>query len=67
MLMLNVDNTDISKLVETTSIRLLILILPKMNRYVKTFKVKDGDKDKKSKLMPFLIDDDKLLEKYQAV
>ena len=33
-----------------------------MNGYVKTFKVKEGDKDKKSnKLMTFLIDDEKLL------
>ena len=26
------------------------MILPKMNGYVKTFKVKDGDKDKNNKL-----------------
>ena len=33
-----------------------------MNGYVKTFKVKEGDKDKKNnKLMTFLIDDEKLL------
>ena len=32
-----------------------------MRRYVKTFKVKDRDKDKNSKLMSFPIDDDKLL------
>ena len=31
------------------------------------FKVKDGDKDKNNKLMSFLIDDDKLLEKYKAI
>ena len=33
-------------------------MLPKMKRYVKTFKVKGGDKD--HKLMSFHIDDDKL-------
>ena len=32
-----------------------------MRRYVKTFKVKDRDKDKNNKLMSFPIDDDKLL------
>ena len=35
--------------------------MPKMTGYVKTFKVKDGDKDKSNKLMPFLIDYEKLL------
>ena len=38
-----------------------------MNRYVKTFKVKDGDKDKHNKLMFFRIDDEKLLQKYKAI
>ena len=33
-----------------------------MNGYVKTFKVKDGDKDKINKSMSFGIDDEKLLE-----
>ena len=28
--------------------RSLVLIIPKMNGYVKTFKVKEGDKDKKT-------------------
>ena len=37
-----------------------------MSRYVKTFKVKDGDKDKNNKLMSFRINDKKLLEKYKA-
>ena len=32
-------------------IRPLVLILPKMSGYVKTFKVKDGYKDKNNKLM----------------
>ena len=40
----------------------LVLILPKMSGYVKTLKVKDGDKDKNNKLMSFHID--KLLEKF---
>ena len=42
--------------------RPLVLIIPKMNGYVKTFKVEEGDKDKKNnKSMTFLIDDEKLL------
>ena len=45
------------------TIRQLVLIIPKMIWYVKTFKVKDGDKDKNNKLMSFCIDDKKLLEK----
>ena len=42
----------------------LVLIMPKMSGYVKTFKVKDGS----NKLMYFNnIDDEKLLEKYKAI
>ena len=41
--------------------------MPKMSRYVKTFKVKDGDKDKNNKQISFGIDDEKLLEKYEAI
>ena len=37
-----------------------------MSGYVKTFKVKDGDKDKINKLMSLRIDDDRLLEKYKT-
>ena len=37
-----------------------------MCRCVKTFKVKDGDKDKSNKLMSFHIDGEKLLEKHKA-
>ena len=48
-------------------IRPLVLILPRMSGYVKTFKSKDGDKDKKTKLMTFRIDDHKLLEKYKTI
>ena len=75
----NVDNIVISKLVETKTnskysigyldkvIRPLVLILPNMNGYAKTFKVKDGDKDKNNKLMSFHINDEKLLEKYKTI
>ena len=38
-----------------------------MSGYVKTFKVKEGDKDKNNKLIPFPIDDKKLLKKYKAI
>ena len=41
--------------------------MPKMSGYVKTFKVKDGDKDKSNKLMSFHKDDEKLLEKYKTI
>ena len=34
-----------------------------MSRYCKTFKVKEGDKDKSNKLISFRINDEKLLEK----
>ena len=71
----NVDNIVISKLVKTKSkskylirylnetIRPLVLIMPKMSGYVKSFKVKEGN----NKLMSFRIDDEKLLEKYKAI
>ena len=45
------------------SIRPLVLIMPKISGYVKTFKVKEGDKNKNNELMSFRIDDEKLLEK----
>ena len=76
----NVDNIVISKLVKTKTnskyligvkldkfIRPLVLRMPKINGYVKTFKVKEGDKDKNNKLMSFCINDQKLLEKYKAI
>ena len=48
--------------------RLLILLFPKISRYVKTFQVKDRDRDKNNKLMSsFGIDDENLLEKYKAI
>ena len=67
----NVDNIVISKLVKTKTnskcligyldkaIRPLVLIIPKMSGYVKTFKVED----KINKLMSFRINDEKLLGK----
>ena len=66
---------DISKLVKIKTncrfltgyldkdIRPLVLIMPKMSGYVKTFKVED----KINKLMSFHRDDEKLLEKYKAI
>ena len=41
--------------------------MPKISEYVKTFKVKDGDKDRNNKLMSFRIDDERLLEKYKSL
>ena len=76
----NVDNIVYSKLVKTKTnskyligvkldkvIRPLVLIMPKISGYVKTFKVKERDKDKNNKLMSFCINDQKLLEKYKAI
>ena len=42
------------------AIRPLVLIMAKMSGYVETFKIKDGDKDKSNKLIPFLTDDEEL-------
>ena len=41
--------------------------MPKMRGYVKTFKVKEGDKGKNNKLMSLHIDDEKLLEKFKVI
>ena len=72
---INVDTLVILKLVKTKTnskylieyldkaIRPLVLIMPKMSGYVKTFKVED----KISKMMLFRINDEKLLEKYKAM
>ena len=61
----NVDSIVVSKLVKTKTnsmyfiwyldktIRPLVLILPKMSGYVKTFKVKERNKDKNNKLLTF--------------
>ena len=48
-------------------IRPLSLIMPKISGYVKTFTVKDKDKDKTNKLMSFRLGDEKLLEKCKAI
>ena len=48
-------------------LRSLVLIMLKMSGYVKTFKVKEGDKDKNNKLMSLRVDDKKLLEKCKAI
>ena len=73
----NIDNIVISKLVETKTnskyltgyfykvLRPLVSIFPKKCRCVKTFKVRDGDKDKSNKLMSFYIDDEKLSKSKQ--
>ena len=41
--------------------------MPKTSGYVKTFKIKNRDKEKNNKLMSFRIDDDKLLAKYKTI
>ena len=41
--------------------------MPKKSGYVKIFKVKNGDKAKNKQLMSFRKDDQKLLEKYEAI
>ena len=38
-----------------------------MSGYVKTFKVKEGEKDETDKLMSFHKEDEKMLEKYTAI
>ena len=75
----NIDNIFISKLAETKIrskyfigyldkvLRPLVLILPKLDGYVETFKVKDRGKAKNIKLISFCIDDEKLLEKYKTI
>ena len=75
---MNVHIIVIKKLVKTKAIsnyligysdkaiRPLILIMPKMSGYVKTFKVKDWNKNKNNKLMSFCIDDENLLEKFKT-
>ena len=76
----NVDQLVISKLSKTkTNSKYLIeikfdksmgpldLIMPKMNEYVKTFEVKNGDQDKNNKLMSLRRDYEKLFENYKAI
>ena len=75
----NIDNIVISTLIKTKTsstyligyldkvIRSVVLVMPKKSGYVRTFKVKDGDKNKNNKLTSFRIDDEMLLEKYKTV
>ena len=75
----NIDNIDISTLIKTKTsstyligyldkvIRSVVLVMPKKSGYVRTFKVKDGDKNKNNKLTSFRIDDETLLETYKTV
>ena len=44
-------------------VRPLVLIMPKISGYVKTFKIEEGNNE----LMSFHINDEKLLEKYEAI
>ena len=74
-------NICISDLIETRNnfkylighldkiLRVLVLVLPKMRRYFKTFKNADGDRDndKNYKLISFYINNGKLLEKYKVI
>ena len=65
-----IDNIVISMLIKTKTnskyligylgkvIRTLVLMFPKLSEYVKTFKVKDGDKDKTNKSMSFRLNDE---------
>ena len=65
-----IDNIVISMLIKTKTnskyligylgkvIRTLVLMFPKLSEYVKTFKVKDGDKDKTNKSMSFGLNDE---------
>ena len=41
------------------AIKAFVLIMPKTSGYVKTFKVKEQDKNKSNKLMSFRIDGEK--------
>ena len=75
----DVNNITISKLFETKNnskcligcldkvTRLLVLIMPKINGYVETFKDNGEDKSKNNKLMSLHIDDDKLSKKYKTI
>ena len=46
------------------TIRALVLIMPNMSGYAKTFKFKNGDKN--NKLVSLYRDDKKILEKYKT-
>ena len=77
--MLMLKNIVISNLIEIKNnskylmgyldevVRPLVSVLPEESGYVKTFKVKDGDKDKNSKLISLHINRGKLLETYKTI
>ena len=44
-----------------------LILMPKMSRYVKTFRVQVEDKDQKKKLMSYFKSDDEVWEKYRAI
>ena len=48
-------------------IRPLVLLLPKINGYIKTFRDKSGNKNKNNKLMSLCINNNKPLEKYKTI
>ena len=63
---INVDHIVISKVVTgyiDKTVRLLVLIMSKMSRYVGIFKFEEGN----DKSVYFRIDDEMLLEKYKAI
>ena len=41
--------------------------MPKISGIIKTFKFRDGDRDKNNELMSFCIDDEGIFEKYKAI
>ena len=61
---INVDNVDISKLIETKP-NFKYLVGIKFDKPIKplVFKINDSYKDENNKLMSFCVDDEKLLEK----
>ena len=74
----NIDYiVNISKLIETKNnykyligylddaIGPLVLMLPEMGKYIRSFR--DKDKNKNNKLMSFFIKDEKLYEKYKII
>ena len=75
----NVNNLVISKLVDKNNNSTylieylgevttpLVLTLPKLSEYIKTFKDKGGEKKKNNKLLSLSTDNDKLLEKYKNI
>ena len=73
----DVKSIVMSKLIETKNnskylngyleevIKPVVLMLPKVSGYVKTFKGKRGDTNKNNKLMSLLTDDENLLKKFK--